>query len=157
MAHHEIVPDAMRSALLWTWQRYQLPLLVSENGISLRKEMDEQLRYAYYSAFLRALVSSINDFKVNVIGYCVWSLIDNFEWSEGYNSKFGIAAVDYENGSLHRSLKYSTDFWLSLAEKRSVPLVEIPTSPSASSHFSSNKLVSVLFVALHVLVFQIWH
>ncbi|KAK3922693.1 Beta-glucosidase 30 [Frankliniella fusca] len=124
----EVTPDAMRSSLLWAWQRYNLPLFVSENGIGLKKGMNEQLRYAYYSAYLRSLVSTVHEFGVNVLGYCVWSLLDNFEWSNGYEIKYGIVAVDYEGGSLNRSLKHPPDFWLSLAEERVVPFVEVPSS-----------------------------
>ncbi|KAK3919158.1 Cyanidin 3-O-glucoside 7-O-glucosyltransferase (acyl-glucose) [Frankliniella fusca] len=153
----QIAPGAMRSALLWTWQRYKLPLVVSENGISLTKGMDEQFRYAYYSAFLRSLVSTVNDFKVNVLAYCVWSLIDTFEWSAGYDAKYGIAAVDYEGGSLNRSLRYPTDFWMSLAEQRAVPFVEIPAS-SASSHISYDKFpLFLMTVALRALVIFMRH
>ncbi|KAE8742179.1 hypothetical protein FOCC_FOCC012265 [Frankliniella occidentalis] len=109
-----VAPDAMHSALLWTWQQYNLPIMVSENGIPLQKGMDEELRLAYYSAYLRALVSAVNEFKVNVMGYIVWALIDTVEWSAGFDLKFGVAAVDYETGSLNRSLKSSSDFWLQI-------------------------------------------
>ncbi|KAE8747059.1 hypothetical protein FOCC_FOCC006197 [Frankliniella occidentalis] len=151
---HGVAPDAMRSSLLWTWQRYKLPIMVAENGISLKKGMDEKLRTAYYSAYLRSVVSVVNDFKVNVMGYIVWSLIDTFEWSNGYDAKFGIAAVDYESGSFNRSLKSPPDFWLQIAEKRVIPFVEVPQSSSSPSSYrlvtTKTLLLAILLSVKHV-------
>ncbi|XP_026287983.2 myrosinase 1 [Frankliniella occidentalis] len=151
---YSVAPDAMRSSLLWTWQRYKLPIMVAENGISLKKGMDEKLRTAYYSAYLRSVVSVVNDFKVNVMGYIVWSLIDTFEWSNGYDAKFGIAAVDYESGSFNRSLKSPPDFWLQIAEKRVIPFVEVPQSSSSPSSYrlvtTKTLLLAILLSVKHV-------
>jgi beta-glucosidase len=49
---------------------------------------------------------------VNARGYFVWSLLDNFEWAEGYSKRFGIVHVDYE--TQRRTLKRSAEWYRSL-------------------------------------------
>jgi beta-glucosidase len=52
-------------------------------------------RVAYLDAHLRAVAQAV-DFGVDVAGYYAWSLLDNFEWAEGYTKRFGLVHVDYE-------------------------------------------------------------
>lgn len=129
-----IQPEATRLAILWAWQKYKRPLLLTENGMGDIGHFGkhDEIRAAYFSAHLRTLVKTVKEFDVDMLGYCAWSLIDCFEWSAGYNRAFGLVHVDYENGTLDRSLKDSSSFWIELGETGVVPLVEIP-SPSTSS------------------------
>lgn len=130
-----VAPDAMRSALLWTWFTYKMPIMITENGIGhakMRGVHDRQRAY-YHSTFMRAMVSTIHDFGTKIIGYCAWSLIESYEWRWGLTRDFGLVHIDYEHGSLNRTLKDSAVFWQELAERRTVPLVE----------YSSSSIVSV--------------
>lgn len=70
----------------------KVPIYVTENGMS---EDDDARRVAYYDAHLGA-VRDAQRLGANVRGYFAWSLIDNYEWAEGYTSRFGIVHVDYE-------------------------------------------------------------
>jgi beta-glucosidase len=73
-------------------------ILITENGAAFDDEevdgaIDDADRIAYLEAHLTALAAAIDD-RVPVEGYLVWSLLDNFEWAEGYAKRFGIVSVD---------------------------------------------------------------
>jgi beta-glucosidase len=75
-------------------------LVITENGssyedVKINGEVDDVKRTAYLVAHLRSLQNAIND-GAPVRGYFAWSLLDNFEWAEGYAKRFGIVHVDYE-------------------------------------------------------------
>ena len=68
----------------------QKPILVSENGIDTG---NDQRRIWYIDAALAGLQEAIAK-GVPVLGYIHWSLLDNFEWTQGYKPKYGLVAVD---------------------------------------------------------------
>ncbi|MBI4598524.1 MAG: glycoside hydrolase family 1 protein [Candidatus Omnitrophica bacterium] len=70
---------------------YCLPILVTENGTSMA---DDARRWSYIHRHLQAMARAMRR-GVSVIGYCYWSLLDNFEWADGYGPRFGIVEVDY--------------------------------------------------------------
>jgi len=78
--------------VLHEFSRYGVPLVVTENGVATR---DEGQRLAYLESHLRALAAAVRE-GVDVRGYCYWSLLDNFEWAEGFSARFGLATVDRE-------------------------------------------------------------
>jgi beta-glucosidase len=82
----EIVPDAF-PALLQEAASAGFPLVVTENGLA---DARDRLR----ARFLEAHVAAIQQSKVPVHGYFHWSLLDNFEWLDGFGPKFGLYAVD---------------------------------------------------------------
>ncbi|MPZ27002.1 MAG: beta-glucosidase [Micromonosporaceae bacterium] len=77
-----------------------LPLFVSENGAAFEDTVDaggevqDPDRIAYLAAHLRACHDAIAA-GAPLAGYFVWSLLDNFEWAEGFSKRFGIVHVDY--------------------------------------------------------------
>jgi beta-glucosidase len=77
--------------VLRQFSRYKLPLLVTENGIATD---DEVQRSEYLKSHLDALAIAVSE-GIDVRGYCYWSLLDNFEWAEGYAARFGLAGVDF--------------------------------------------------------------
>jgi beta-glucosidase len=77
--------------VLRQFSRYQLPLLVTENGIATD---DEALRSQYLQTHVAALAMTVSE-GIDVRGYCYWSLMDNFEWAEGFGARFGLAAVEF--------------------------------------------------------------
>lgn len=76
------------------------PVYITENGCSGSDTVDgdgrvrDQYRIDYLAEHLTALAKAIED-GVDVRGYFVWSLLDNFEWSKGYRPRFGLVHVDY--------------------------------------------------------------
>ncbi|MES2301828.1 MAG: family 1 glycosylhydrolase [Pseudomonadota bacterium] len=86
----EIWPGSLAGAVRYAHAVTGVPILVSEHGVGT--ENDAQ-RAALIPAALAGLKQAIDD-GVPVIGYCHWSLVDNFEWIFGYKPKFGLASFD---------------------------------------------------------------
>ena len=78
-----------------------VPLLVTENGAAYPDEVepdgvvDDPERLAYFASHLRQTLDAIHG-GVDVRGYFAWTLLDNFEWAEGYGPRFGLVRVDFE-------------------------------------------------------------
>lgn len=90
-----IVPDGLRELLVRFHERYELPpVYITENGCSFDGVHDPE-RIDFLARHLSALHAAM-DAGVDVRGYFVWSLLDNFEWSRGYAPRFGLVHVDYE-------------------------------------------------------------
>jgi beta-glucosidase len=87
----EMYPEGLL-ATLERFSTYELPLLVTENGIATR---DEALRREFLLQHIAAAGEAVQR-GINLIGYLYWSLIDNFEWAFGTSPKFGLASVDYD-------------------------------------------------------------
>jgi len=108
-----VVPAGLTELLLLLTERYHEalpPVYITENGCSTDDlvaadgSVDDQPRIRYLDAHLRALHEAMTG-GVDVRGYLTWSLIDNFEWAEGYNQRFGLVHVDF--GTQRRTPKAS--------------------------------------------------
>ncbi|HLT11507.1 MAG TPA: GH1 family beta-glucosidase [Micromonosporaceae bacterium] len=108
-----VVPDAFRDLLLSLRERYGdalPPIYVTENGCAYEDvpgadgTVDDQDRIAFHQSHIDALTQAIRA-GVDVRGYFAWSLIDNFEWAEGYTKRFGLVHVDF--ATLKRTPKAS--------------------------------------------------
>ncbi len=87
----EVYPQALTEFLVRASKEYpNLPLYVTENGMS---ETDEQKRIAFFDKHFAAIIDAQRQ-GADVRGYIAWTLIDNFEWAEGYDPKFGIVGMD---------------------------------------------------------------
>jgi beta-glucosidase len=95
-----ITPEALRWGPRFYYERYKLPFIITENGmsahdvISLDGEVHDPNRIDFLHRCLNELEKATED-GVDVRGYFQWSLMDNFEWSEGYMPRFGMIYVDY--------------------------------------------------------------
>lgn len=101
-----VVPEALTELLTGFAERYGdrlPPVLITENGCSY-EGVDDQERIAYLDGHIRALHRAV-EAGVDVRGYFVWSLLDNFEWAEGYARRFGLVHTDFE--TLERTPKAS--------------------------------------------------
>ncbi|PYI23035.1 glycoside hydrolase [Aspergillus violaceofuscus CBS 115571] len=96
-----------RKLLKWLSDRYGQPkIYVTENGTSLKGENDlpvdqllrDEFRVQYFRDYIAAMADAYTLDGVDVRAYMAWSLMDNFEWAEGYETRFGVTYVDYENG-----------------------------------------------------------
>jgi beta-glucosidase len=99
-----IVPDALREWLIMFRARFRAalpPIVITESGCAYNMGpdadgvVDDQQRIDYLDAHLRAVATAIER-GVDVRGYYTWSLMDNFEWSEGLTQRFGLVHVDYD-------------------------------------------------------------
>jgi beta-glucosidase len=89
-----------------------VPIMITENGAVFAEPVHDDGR----AAFIRDHVAAIRDALtqgVDVVGYCHWSLLDNFEWALGYAQRFGLVHVDYE--TQERTLKDSARYYARLA------------------------------------------
>ena len=89
--------------LYWTvrhyWKRYQLPIMITENGMADTLEavdgkVHDQQRIDFLDEFIGNLKRAVNE-DIPVLGYQYWSFMDNFEWNEGYGPRFGLVHVNY--------------------------------------------------------------
>lgn len=106
----EIYPQGFTDLLVSLHQQYQLPpILITENGASMDDKMqngqvNDLGRVQYFQQHLNAVDQAIN-LGVDIRGYYAWSLMDNFEWAEGYVKRFGVVYVDYQ--TQQRTIKKS--------------------------------------------------
>jgi beta-glucosidase len=112
----EVYPPALLRTLQWVNERYgDLPLFITENGAAFADPdhvsgdvVEDPQRIDYLREHLRAAAEAIAA-GVNLRGYYVWSLLDNYEWAEGFTKRFGIVHVDFD--TLKRTLKRSALFY----------------------------------------------
>jgi beta-glucosidase len=98
----EVFAQGLTDILVWVKQRYgNPPLYVTENGAAFfdpptaeADHLDDPLRVDYLRKHIAALHAAMGA-GVDLRGYFVWSLLDNFEWSLGYSKRFGIVHVDF--------------------------------------------------------------
>ncbi|MEV4611619.1 GH1 family beta-glucosidase [Kitasatospora sp. NPDC049258] len=108
-----VVPEGLRELLLTLAERYGSalpPITITENGCSVADEVrpdgaiPDQARIDYLAGHLDALAAAVDD-GVDVRGYYTWSLLDNYEWAEGFGQRFGLVHVDF--GTQRRTPKAS--------------------------------------------------
>ncbi len=108
--HWPVSEDGHYYGPKFIFERYQLPVLITENGLSCRDWIHEDGkvkdpdRVDFLLRHLRALARACAE-GVPVAGYFHWSLLDNFEWNHGYRERFGLIFVDYD--TLERTPKQS--------------------------------------------------
>ncbi len=125
--HPQLAPGHAHTLFLWKvtpeilyWgpkfmaERYKLPIVITENGMSncdwvaLDGGVHDGARIDYLDRHLRALGRAISE-GTDVRGYFQWSIMDNFEWAEGYKHRFGLIHVDFETQT--RTLKDSAHWY----------------------------------------------
>lgn len=87
-------PEGLYPLLLRAWSRYKKPVIITENGLADSK--DENRRW-WIEESIVAIERALSE-GVDIRGYFHWSLLDNFEWSDGWWPKFGLVEVDRSKG-----------------------------------------------------------
>jgi beta-glucosidase len=106
----EVEPDGLYELLVRLRRDYSVPIAITENGAAFDDPpasnglVEDPDRVAYLDGHIDAVARAIAD-GVDVRRYFAWSLMDNFEWSRGYDKRFGIVHVDYD--TQRRTLKRS--------------------------------------------------
>lgn len=109
-------PEAIRDVLHMLVEKYKVdvPIYITENGLpqdageGREKNLDDQERIDYVKDVLSALHEAMED-GIQVKGYYMWSLLDNFEWSAGYAARYGLYYTDYQ--TLERIPKKSAGWY----------------------------------------------
>lgn len=120
----EIYPPCLYEVLRLAQSYTELPLFITENGAAFDDKVDtdgiidDQDRIAYLQAYLAEAHRAIAD-GINLKGYFVWSFMDNFEWDEGYEPRFGLIRVDFE--SLKRTWKQSAYWYRDMIARNGIP------------------------------------
>lgn len=108
-----IDPRCMYWNVKFVYEKYRLPIMITENGLAaLDKVADDggihdEARIDFAKNYLANLKRAADE-GAEIIGYQHWSLMDNFEWAEGYEPRFGLIHIDFESGN--RTLKDSA-YW----------------------------------------------
>jgi beta-glucosidase len=106
-------PEALYWGPKFLGEHYKLPIVITENGMSgcdavaLDGKVHDHHRIDFIQRYLRALRRAASE-GVDIRGYFHWSIMDNFEWAEGYKHRFGLIHVDYQTQK--RTLKDSA-YW----------------------------------------------
>ncbi len=114
-----VVPEGLYWSVRFHYERYGLPMTISENGISgldwvgLDGGVHDPQRIDFTEQHLLQL-SRAHQEGFPVLGYFHWSLMDNFEWAEGYRHRFGLIHVDYETQK--RTIKDSGHWYRRVAD-----------------------------------------
>lgn len=120
-----VIPDGLRELLVLLRARYAdklPPIWVTENGCAYDigpgpdGSIVDSDRIAYLDGHVRAVRAAMDD-GVDVRGYCVWSLMDNWEWAEGFGKRFGLVHVDFT--TLARTPKASYAWYRDLIARSS--------------------------------------
>ncbi|TNN00441.1 hypothetical protein fugu_011687 [Takifugu bimaculatus] len=118
------VPWGFRRLLNFVKSQYGNPMIyVTENGVSEKMactELCDEWRIHYHKDYINEMLKAIKD-GVNVRGYTAWSLLDKFEWDEGYSERFGLYYVDFRNKNKPRYPKASVQFYKRVISSNGFP------------------------------------
>ena len=110
----DITPSVLYWAPVFFYERYGMPILITENGYSgldwptMDGKIHDFDRIDFLHRYLLELKRAIND-GVDVIGYTTWSFMDNLEWASGFDVRFGLVFVDFRTGE--RIIKDSGEWY----------------------------------------------
>ena len=112
-ANWPVTPDCFYWGVKFIYDRYKLPLFVTENGMSCHDDvsLDGRVHDPNRQNFLDMYISALqkaNDEGVDVRGYFLWTFLDNFEWDKGYTERFGIVHVDF---ATQKRIVKDSAFW----------------------------------------------
>ncbi|CAI9760908.1 unnamed protein product [Fraxinus pennsylvanica] len=142
-----VVPDGIYHVTRYIKETYNNPeIYITENGVNeindktvtISKARIDETRIKYHRDHLAKLRDARN-IGVRVKGYFIWSLLDNFEWAEGYTIRFGIFYADYVNGRLTRFPKDSAVWWMNFLNKTKSPWNKLPWKPIFSGKLQDEK------------------
>ena len=114
-----ITPDVLYWGAKFFYEKYGLPILITENGMAAYDfvmsdgKVHDPQRIEFIKGYVGGLKRAAEE-GIPVLGYTYWSVMDNFEWAEGYDMRFGLIYVNYRTGE--RTLKDSAYWYAKLIE-----------------------------------------
>ncbi|KAJ8602452.1 hypothetical protein CTAYLR_001281, partial [Chrysophaeum taylorii] len=166
-----VVPEGIHDVLVWINNRYPTnpltgspyDLRITENGLampfrlelSVSDALNDTFRVDFFRSHIEEVARAIAE-GVRVTAYYAWSLLDNFEWADGYSKRFGIVYVDYETQT--RTAKLSAWWYSALMEAHAATHRLGPVAPRgsppaafASKHTAALAAPLVLFASVAML------
>ena len=95
-----VTPEVLYWSCRFLYERYGKPIMITENGmssfdwVSLDGKVHDPNRIDFLHRYLRSIKDAVSE-GIPVLGYQYWSIMDNFEWINGYDKRFGLVYVDY--------------------------------------------------------------
>ena len=108
-----VTPEVLYWSCRFLYERYGKPIMITENGmscfdwVSLDGKVHDTNRIDFLHRYLRSIKDAVSE-GIPVLGYQYWSIMDNFEWINGYDKRFGLVYVDYRTQK--RTIKDSA-YW----------------------------------------------
>ncbi|BBF42853.1 mannose-6-phosphate isomerase [Lachnospiraceae bacterium KM106-2] len=108
-----VTPECMYWGTKFLYERYKMPMFITENGIAVHDmiAMDGRVhdpdRITFLNRYLVEVKRAVES-GVDIRGYFVWTLLDNFEWDKGYSARFGLVYVDFES---QKRIVKDSGFW----------------------------------------------
>ncbi|XP_028172587.1 myrosinase 1-like isoform X2 [Ostrinia furnacalis] len=123
-------PKGFRNLLVWLKEQYgDQKFLVTENGFpTTGSNLDDTERVQFYKDYLTQMLLAMKKDNVNVVGYTAWSLMDNFEWVDGYSNKFGLYEVNFTDPERPRVPRRSATFYADVIKNRALDEYEDRTA-----------------------------
>lgn len=111
-----VYPDGIAGMIKWLQDRYHLvdkhmDLVITESGVATEQSLNDDLRVEYLQGYIQKALDARDQLGLNLTIYCVWSLLDNFEWAAGYTERYGVVDVDFSSPERKRTAKKSAE-WL---------------------------------------------
>uniref|UniRef100_A0A0S7EF80 Putative glycosyl hydrolase n=1 Tax=Chrysomela populi TaxID=154003 RepID=A0A0S7EF80_CHRPP len=118
----KIAPFGMRPLLNWINDHYNQPqILITENGLpDMTGTLDDHQRVSHIQSYLSYIRDAMEQDGVNVIGYTVWTLMDNFEWTAGFSQKFGLYYTDFDSPNRTRVAKQSAKWYANVCKTKCI-------------------------------------
>ena len=122
----EIYPQGLYKGLMRAYQRYHLPMYITENGLSLYEDasvdkINDQYRISFMNDHINAIMNAVDE-GADVRGYFAWSSFDLYSWKNGCAKRYGLVAVDFEN-KLERKPKASYDWYKKVAQSNGANII----------------------------------
>ncbi|GBP05953.1 Myrosinase 1 [Eumeta japonica] len=124
----EFTPEEIESMVPWGFYKLLTkiresynnpPVFITENGFSTTGGLEDDNRIRYYRGYLSAMLDAMEEGS-DVRAYAAWSLMDNFEWMQGYTERFGLYEVDYESPERTRTPRKSAFVYKEILRTRTL-------------------------------------
>ncbi|KAL4794587.1 glycoside hydrolase superfamily [Aspergillus venezuelensis] len=118
-----MAPEGWRKLLNWIWNRYHVPIYVTENGTTAKGEtaptpevFNDTFRMRFFEGYVGNLARAVKEDGVDIRSYFGWTFTDNWEWAAGYTDRFGSTFVDFDSPEKTRYPKQSAHYLKALFE-----------------------------------------
>jgi len=102
----EIYPKGLQDGLIEAWDRYHLPIYVTENGIGVREnievdQVNDDYRISFMNDHLSAIMNAI-EYGADIRGYFAWASFDIYSWKNGVEKRYGLVAVNFQQNQARK-------------------------------------------------------